>query len=285
MTQANRPAQPLAIGSLNTLVIRFPGIAFMYQIDLDVPSAKNDEITLEHNESDWAQIIKVADLTEVEEDWVELFFTGVPKTGSFNLLQDPKDDEEPFYVFWDVPYEELGNLTPEAKVEEEPLPELEEEAEVVEEDVTSSSVSSAQSDDAVDNDAMTIDEKRELLKDMEITYTSTQVATEEEVLQEFAQAKNDAMTIDEKRELLKDMEITYTSTQVATEAEVLAQAKSSAEETTSGLAGDVLPDNVSDVAATAAVAASVYAATKNGVDASIVSAVAVTVAEALAKKK
>ncbi|MFL0802764.1 MAG: hypothetical protein K6L81_03540 [Agarilytica sp.] len=106
---------PMAIGALNQLVIKIPGIAFMYQLDIDAPNAKNDEIVLEHNESDWSEVIKVADLEEVDEDWVELFFTNPPKSGTFNLIQDPKDNEEPYFVFWDIPYEELNNLTPEAE--------------------------------------------------------------------------------------------------------------------------------------------------------------------------
>ncbi len=105
----------MAIGGLNKLVIEIPGIAFLYQLDVDAPNAKDDEITLEHNDSDWKEVIKVADLQEVDDDWVELFFTNPPQSGTFNLIQDPKDEEEPYFVFWDVPFEELNNQTPEAE--------------------------------------------------------------------------------------------------------------------------------------------------------------------------
>ena len=106
---------PMAIGALNKLVIEIPGIDFLYQIDIDSPSAKNDELILEHNESDWKEIIKVSNLIEIDTDWVKLFFTNPPKEGTFNLIQDPKDDEDPFYVFWEVAYEDLSNLTAEAQ--------------------------------------------------------------------------------------------------------------------------------------------------------------------------
>ncbi|MFT5117650.1 MAG: hypothetical protein ACI9NY_001181 [Kiritimatiellia bacterium] len=128
-TEEKKPQPaPMAIGSLNQLVIEIPGIAFMYQFDIDAPNAKNDEIILEHNESDWKEIIKVADLEEVDVDWVELFFTNPPESGTYNLVQDPKDGEDPFYIFWDIAYSDFAELSPE--VEEMALiPDEEEEEE------------------------------------------------------------------------------------------------------------------------------------------------------------
>ncbi len=103
----------MALNSINTLVIPRPdGVSFLYQFDLDASNAKNDEITLEHNETPWKKTIAVSSLREISEDWVRLRFEGMPKTGTFNLVQDPKDDEEPYYVFWDVPYDELGDTQP-----------------------------------------------------------------------------------------------------------------------------------------------------------------------------
>ncbi len=271
MTQANRPAQPLAIGSLNTLVIRFPGIYIDYQIDLDNPDNKDDTITLKQVEGgDYEHTIEMVNLSEFDHDWVLLEFIGAPQSGKYSLLHDPViDGIDPFIIYDEVPYECFVQH------------------QVVHEEVVTTAPASAEGEETSgDNDAMTIEEKRELLKNMETSYTSTQVATEQEVMQKYVQAQNDTMTIEEKRELLKNMETSYSSTQVATEAEGLAQAKNLAEDTTSGLAADVLPDNVSagDVAATAAMAASAYVATENGVDPSIVNAAAVVAAEALAKK-
>ena len=116
MTEETQPKlMPMVVGNLNTLVIETPGIAFMYQIDIDAPNAKNDEIILQHNDSEWMETIKVSDLEEVEDDWVRLFFTNPPKSGTYNMLQDPKDAEEPFFVFSEIAYEDLTKLTPEVE--------------------------------------------------------------------------------------------------------------------------------------------------------------------------
>ncbi len=115
------PAHNTPIKQFNTtdtVLLDGISISFAYQIDLDDPDSKNDVLTLEHNESDWSQSIELSTLDEFDEDWVRLKFMEPPATGTFNLLQDPGGDEEPYYIFWDVPLGELGRLTPEA----EPLP-------------------------------------------------------------------------------------------------------------------------------------------------------------------
>jgi hypothetical protein len=106
---------PMAIGSLNTLVIDVPGITFLYQIDVDATMAKNDELILQHLESNWEYRIKVADLTEFEDNWVELFYPNAPENGTFSLIQDPKDDDDPYYVFEELSYDSLGNVVPETQ--------------------------------------------------------------------------------------------------------------------------------------------------------------------------
>ena len=68
--------------------------------------------------------------------------------------------------------------------------------------------------------AMSADEKRELLKDMDISYASKQVQTQEEVL---AGTQAGGMSVDQKRELLKDMDISHTSKQTQTQEQVLAE--------------------------------------------------------------
>ncbi len=123
-------AAPVAIGITNKIVIEPPGIRFFYQIDPTSDAAKNDELTLIHNDSDWTKTVKVSE-AHIEDDWVEIFFMRPPEFGSFSLLQDPKDDEEPFYVFWDEPYESLRELTPDAEdLEFEPEPEADSSTEV-----------------------------------------------------------------------------------------------------------------------------------------------------------
>lgn len=112
---------PMGIGSLNTIAIGASTIKYLYQIDIDAETAKNDTITLKHNESDWQCQINVADLKEIDIDWVELVFRDVPKSGTFDLIQDPNDGEEPFYIFYDVAYEDLNNIAPDT----EPAPPFE----------------------------------------------------------------------------------------------------------------------------------------------------------------
>ncbi len=105
----------MTLGSLNTIALNIPSAKYMYQIDMDAGNAMNDEIILKHNESDWNQIVKVCNLTVEDDDWVKLVFRNIPESGTFNLIQDPKDDEEPFFIFWDIPFEDLKNVTPEAE--------------------------------------------------------------------------------------------------------------------------------------------------------------------------
>ena len=94
---------------------------------IDCEDAQDDTLTLEHNESDWSQTIQVADLVEIEPDWVELFFTP-PKKGTFNFYLDENDGEELNYIFVDISYEDLGNLSPAADVDEDEISEDEQQA-------------------------------------------------------------------------------------------------------------------------------------------------------------
>ena len=57
-----------------------------------------------------------------------------------------------------------------------------------------------------------VEEKRDMLKDMDVSYTSKQTQTQEEMLR--GAAPQDSMSVEDKRELLKDMDIAYTSKRV-----------------------------------------------------------------------
>ena len=102
-------AYPLKMGMRNCFQLASNTIIFPYELDVDVPSAKNDEIILESTDKSWIQTVKVKSLTEYEPNWVKLEFKNVPKSGSYNLIQDPKDNEAPFFIFRDVSYEDMIN--------------------------------------------------------------------------------------------------------------------------------------------------------------------------------
>lgn len=103
---------PMAIGSLNKLVIEEDRIEIHFQIDLDTHSNRNDTVTLSQDNAVYEFTIAMSSLKEFEEDWVKLEFINAPKSGTYTLVQDPNDEDfEPFTIFKEVPYEELVNLT------------------------------------------------------------------------------------------------------------------------------------------------------------------------------
>lgn len=120
-------ALQMALNTLNILVIDVGGITIKYQIDIDNPKAKNDEVTLQSSEG-FEQTIVLGELSEIEHDFVLLEFPEAPTSGSYTLIHDPKEkDVEPFTIFKDVPFEILGQMQetklPPAIIEEEPDPE------------------------------------------------------------------------------------------------------------------------------------------------------------------
>lgn len=119
--EAQKPSDVCAVLNLNNpLKVPWPGITFLYQIDGTVEHAKDEELILEHNEYDWEHRIKLKDMKVVSDDWVRLLFKCGPRSGTYNLLQDPKDDQEPFFVFREVPFEQLTKLLPDCEAGEMP---------------------------------------------------------------------------------------------------------------------------------------------------------------------
>lgn len=49
----------------------------------------------------------MADFSEIAPGWVKLLFKDIPEFGTFDLIQDPKDNEDPYYIFYNIPFEEL----------------------------------------------------------------------------------------------------------------------------------------------------------------------------------
>lgn len=117
VAQAGEPRSRVVFGETYTESVNgeyefftIPPIRILYQFDVDAPGAKNEEIILEHNQSDWEQRICVGSLTEFDHDWVELVFHGLPESGTFNLTQDPKDGGDPYFIFDEVPYGKLDDI-------------------------------------------------------------------------------------------------------------------------------------------------------------------------------
>ena len=122
-----KPSDVCAVLNLNNpLKIPWPGITFLYQIDSASKHAKDEELILEHNEYDWEHRIKLRDMKVVSDDWVRLLFKCGPRSGTYNLLQDPKDDQELFFVFREMPFESLTVVLPECEEGETPVEESEE---------------------------------------------------------------------------------------------------------------------------------------------------------------
>jgi hypothetical protein len=112
---------PMQINNINKKYITEPKITFAYQLNLTKSSAKpinplNEKIILEHVESSWRQECPVGERRIVDTDWVRLTFKKIPTEGTFNLLQDPNDGAEPFYIFERVPYTQLSGQTPQAEL-------------------------------------------------------------------------------------------------------------------------------------------------------------------------
>lgn len=115
-SEPTKPRQVCAIMNQNNpLKAGWPGITFLYEIDGTAKGAKDEELILEHNEYDWEDIVKIKDLKEVSPNWIRLLFKCGPRKGHYNLLQDPKDGEEPFFVFYKVPFEDLKVVLPECE--------------------------------------------------------------------------------------------------------------------------------------------------------------------------
>jgi hypothetical protein len=105
-------SKDLAADKVHTVRVRpilraLPDLHFAYQIDPHEEEAKNDLLILEAEDGSWSHEVAVADLTEIDKHWVELVFPEPPAGVRFNLIQDPKDGDEPFYVFMGATYGEL----------------------------------------------------------------------------------------------------------------------------------------------------------------------------------
>jgi hypothetical protein len=84
-----------------------PDLRFLYQLDTHAPNVENDTLALETEDGSWSHELAVSGLSEVYPGWVELVFPEPPSGQTFNLIQDPKDGQDPFYVFHGIGYGEL----------------------------------------------------------------------------------------------------------------------------------------------------------------------------------
>lgn len=141
VAKAGAPRSSVALGEAYTEAVNgeyefytIPPIRILYQIDVDAPGAKKEEIILEHNQSDWEQRISVGSLIEFDHDWVELAFHGLPESGTFNLIQDPKDGGDPYFIFDEVPFEKLDDILCDLAEPTELEPEDDEDADATTED-------------------------------------------------------------------------------------------------------------------------------------------------------
>jgi len=78
-----------------------------HHMDIHEESAKNDLVILETTDGSWKHTLGVKDMKELSPNWVEMVFPGAPKGKVFNLIKDPKDGVDPYYLFQDVGYDEL----------------------------------------------------------------------------------------------------------------------------------------------------------------------------------
>jgi hypothetical protein len=105
-------AAGLEAGKQHTVRVRpigpaLPDLRFLLQCDPKAPHAQNDLLILETEDGSWRHELAVGQLSEVEPHYVEAIFPAPPMGALLNLLKDPKDDEEPFFVFRGVSAREL----------------------------------------------------------------------------------------------------------------------------------------------------------------------------------
>jgi len=83
------------------------GITIHHQMDIHEESAQNDLVILETTDGSWKHTLGVKDMKELSPNWVEMVFPGAPKGKVFNLIKDPKDGIDPYFLFQEVGYDEL----------------------------------------------------------------------------------------------------------------------------------------------------------------------------------
>ncbi len=82
-------------------------LRFNYHINVDDPDNQDDTITLQSPDGIFQHVIEVSKLEEVEPDWVELVFPKPPTGMRYDLIQDPKDGQDPFYTFQNAEEEDF----------------------------------------------------------------------------------------------------------------------------------------------------------------------------------
>ncbi len=97
----------LVLEKINRYRLNSLMLVLFYELDTNLPYVQNDIITLQTTDGSWQQEIKVSDLTEYKTDWVKLKFINPPQNAKFDLIQDPKDDDEPFYIFKNISFSEI----------------------------------------------------------------------------------------------------------------------------------------------------------------------------------
>lgn len=241
MSNVRPKAAPMAIGSVNILVIDPDMVIVEMQIDLDKEETQNDEVTLTRDQGGYEKTILLGSLSEFDVDWVRLEFYDTPTDGTYSLVHDPKDDLIPYKIFTEVPFEDLRKIDPKPAalvVVDDPF---DREENPVDEDDGAAVAGGSTIADSPEPQLTAA----EAIKDMEITHTSKQVASPEEVAgqylgittdeakkyMELPAAKADAYLekLQEKANLpqwrkdIAEMEITHTAKQVASAEEVAGQ--------------------------------------------------------------
>jgi len=97
----------LSLEKVNRYHLKSEVLVLFFELDTDLPHVKNDTIILQTTDSSWKQEIQVSELTEYKTNWVKLSFYNPPKEAQFDLIQDPKDDDDPFYIFHDIRFNEM----------------------------------------------------------------------------------------------------------------------------------------------------------------------------------
>jgi len=97
----------LSLEKVNRYYLKSEVLVLFFELDTDLPHVKNDRIILQTTDGSWKQEVQVSELTEYKTNWVKLSFYNPPKKAQFDLIQDPKDDDDPFYIFHNISFNEM----------------------------------------------------------------------------------------------------------------------------------------------------------------------------------
>ncbi|WP_250654794.1 toxin VasX [Alkalimarinus coralli] len=92
---------------------------FLFELDPFDSDDRDDLITLQTADKSWRQTIQVQDARMHKPNWAILEYSGMPKASLLSMIQDPNDGEPAFYLFQNLTYQQVIELTESANTHPE----------------------------------------------------------------------------------------------------------------------------------------------------------------------